>query len=155
MQNVIKILTDNTNNAFDAELELLTLNKDRKLYFINKMEEKLDVIVESFKAWGLTVTDIVMSKTGNHTAPWKDCESVRLSIKNVPFNNKIRFIKERPYEYTSSGASVNRKKLDAKADKMREALKEATGLGVSVNPYSLETPDGKPASILIDMWIKE
>ena len=90
MNNVIKILTDKTNNAFDAELELLTLNKERKLYFINKMEEKIDVIVEALKSWGLDVIDITMSKTGMHGAPWKDCESVRLSIKNVPFNNKIR-----------------------------------------------------------------
>ena len=155
MNNVIKILTDKTNKAFEAELELLTLNKERKMYFINKMEEKLDVIVEALKVWGLEVIDITMIKTGMHGSEWKDCESVKLSIKNVPFNNKIRFIKDRPYEYTKSGAGINQKKLNAKAEKIRESIKEMTGLGCSVNPYSLETPDGKPASVLIDMWIKK
>jgi len=112
----------------------------------------LPKIMQGLSKQGLAIKDISVRKSGLNDN-WNEGDVMQIAISAIPTSNKIKFINFAGY--TESGSGRNEKKLQEKADALKTALKESTGLSsVSVNRNSFQINEGGGSNrILIDFWL--
>ena len=144
------------SEILEKKLEAITLAEKNYNQYKAKMDafgKKATNLENELKKLGLRIHNITTSKCG-FSSDWKHDTSMDVSIV-AKSTGKFKLIKDQGFD--SRGRGKNQKLLDAKADKLVNALKDATGFDIiHVNSYSLEieeneTPETK--SILINIYI--
>lgn len=130
---------------------LCDYNANMKL-LLNKLSDKISMIIEAIENRGLEISEFNYQKTGSSHI-WNDSDNLKLII-TARSTGKFKFIKFKGYD--SKGRGKNQKILDEKAARLNAFIKGKTGLStVQVNPFSLECEDEelKNKTILIDAWL--
>ena len=142
----------NMTKRIDVEIATLLNHQKKYTAAIAELENKLPFIAASLEQQGLGITSVGYFKTG-HGNEWDENTGLKVTINAEPTSGKFKFIADAGY--TARGSGKNQDRLNAKAAKLAEAIKTATGIkSVDVNPFSLEVKNsGDTKRVLIDAWI--
>jgi hypothetical protein len=135
-------------SQIEASQEVFARNTADQIKKLQDAEAKRNLLVEMLKARLVTLVP-ALEKRGLNLTDLRfylnDNGSLVVSAKGVPYaGSKFRFIKFAGYD--AQGRGRNRKTLDAKKDKLEEAL------GVFVNEFSLEAKDVDANNRVLLCW---
>jgi|ERR1700722_310098 len=111
-----------------------------------RLKEKLPSLVTALTGAGLEIDTLTQYLPDNGSKV-----KVNITATPIPGTLKFRFIAFQGY--TARGAGKNGAALETKAIKLETVLMEATGIGFSVNQFSLEAREGGKGRVLIDALV--
>lgn len=148
-QEILQYLSDRSTKELQSsqnEIEKQKRYQNALQYNLEILKSKLPILEASLNKMGLEIAEVLYSMN--------DELRLSVSISAKPNSDKFKFIAFQGY--TSRGAGKNRERLDAKASKIAQQLKDISGLPVGVNCYSLEIrkPGDENKSVLIGLYIQ-